>query len=146
MIWRELTQTDAPAVVAFETTVFAQESWSLGQILEELQSPYSTYFGMFTSDGTLGAYGGVRVLDDGEIMTMGVLEDHRGEGFGRHLLNLLLDVARDKDARAVYLEVRESNQEAIGLYSSVGFVQLQKIRNYYRFPKEDALLMGLELK
>ena len=41
----------------------------------------------------------------------------------------------------VYLEVRESNAEAINLYKKYGFEQNGMRRNYYRHPVENAVLM-----
>ena len=42
------------------------------------------------------------------------------------------------------LEVRESNQAAIELYRSLGFVAVGTRRNYYSQPLEDALLLRKE--
>ncbi|EPD30986.1 GNAT family N-acetyltransferase [Gleimia europaea] len=47
--------------------------------------------------------------------------------------------------RSVMLEVRASNTSAIGLYRSRGFKQIAKIARYYRAPREDAVVMELNL-
>jgi [ribosomal protein S18]-alanine N-acetyltransferase len=47
--------------------------------------------------------------------------------------------------RAVYLEVRESNQRARTLYESSGFDSVGRRRGYYRHPLEDALVLRREI-
>lgn len=143
--WRRMTEADVEAMAVLEEQVFGREKWTSGQIREELNSPFSAYYGLFTEPGVLGACGGVRVIDDAEVMTMGVATSLRGQGIGRKLLAQLLEHAVSQKAGSVYLEVRASNEPAVGLYESVGFTQLKRIRNYYRFPTEDALLMGMAL-
>ena len=45
----------------------------------------------------------------------------------------------------ITLEVRESNAPAIGLYQKLGFVEVGRRKNYYEKPREDAILMDLNL-
>ena len=42
------------------------------------------------------------------------------------------------------LEVRPSNQAAIQLYYKHGFAQVGRRKDYYKQPKEDAIIMTLE--
>jgi ribosomal-protein-alanine N-acetyltransferase len=44
-------------------------------------------------------------------------------------------------ARAVYLEVRESNLAARRLYAAEGFVPVGRRPRYYRRPTEDAIVL-----
>ena len=48
------------------------------------------------------------------------------------------------DGGVALLEVRESNQPAIELYRSLGFVAVGTRRNYYSQPQEDALVLRKE--
>jgi ribosomal protein S18 acetylase RimI-like enzyme len=57
------------------------------------------------------------------------------------MMDGVLSEAKRKGCLSVILSVRESNQAAIILYEKYGFVELEKRRNYYRFPTEDAIIM-----
>jgi len=60
---------------------------------------------------------------------------------------LLLDRAHKLDAIDCFLEVRSTNDAAIGLYRSLGFTQVRERKNYYPTTKgrEDALIMWRSL-
>ena len=49
-------------------------------------------------------------------------------------------------SRLIHLEVRESNEPARRLYTRQGFEIAGRRKRYYRFPKEDAILMTKRLE
>lgn len=85
------------------------------------------------------------VLDEAELNRIAVFPEARG----RSLSPLLFDAARavitEMGAETVYLEVRESNAPARGLYEKLGFLTVGKRKNYYKNEREDAILMRLAL-
>ncbi len=83
--------------------------------------------------------------DEGEIANLAVAADARRRGVARALLGGVLEEARSREASALYLEVRESNEAARRLYESHGFSAVGRRRNYYRLPLEDALVLRLVL-
>ena len=85
------------------------------------------------------------VLDELEVLDMGVSGAHRRQGLAAQLLLEVLDSARTRDVRSVHLEVRVGNEPARRLYESVGMRQSGLRRAYYRNPVEDAVLMHLDL-
>ena len=72
-------------------------------------------------------------------MNLAVARDCRRRGLGRFLLRSLLDHVAPSDVKTAFLEVREGNQEARGLYESFGFQETQRRRGFYREPVEDAV-------
>ena len=74
-----------------------------------------------------------------------VAKQLQGEGVGRALMAKLLQVAVEVKAFDIWLEVRESNVPAIGLYKKFGFTEQGIRKNYYSVPnssaKENAILM-----
>lgn len=78
---------------------------------------------------------------DGEIANLAVTPDARGRGIGASLLDAAIVEARRAGARVIYLEVRDSNLRARGLYESRGFVEVGRRRRYYRRPVEDAVIL-----
>jgi ribosomal-protein-alanine acetyltransferase len=94
--------------------------------------------------GVLGFVVG-RVLDDEwEIENIVVAESARRRGLGARLLGEFLSLARERGARSVFLEVRESNLAARTLYEKWAFVKIGRRKRYYRDPSEDAILYRLE--
>ena len=85
------------------------------------------------------------VLDEGEIGNLAVHAEVRRQGVGAQLLDGAIAAVRTARVEALYLEVRDSNAAARALYASRGFVEVGRRREYYRRPKEDALVLRLEL-
>lgn len=85
------------------------------------------------------------VLDEAEIANLAVSDDARRSGVGARLLDHALAAAKQRPARLVFLEVRESNAAARALYSSRGFAVAGRRAKYYRKPIEDALVLRCEL-
>ncbi len=85
------------------------------------------------------------MADEGEIADVAVAPEARRRGVARVLLDqMILDMIAE-GVRALYLEVRESNAAARGLYRSLEFEEVGRRRDYYQHPTEDALLLRREL-
>ena len=85
------------------------------------------------------------MADEGEIADVAVAPDARRRGVARALLDqMIVDMIAD-GVRALYLEVRESNAAARGLYRSLDFDHVGRRRDYYQHPSEDALLLRRDL-
>jgi ribosomal-protein-alanine N-acetyltransferase len=80
----------------------------------------------------------------GHVVSVAVLEDHRGKGLGKALMLEGINGVMQKKADEIYLEVRVSNTSAIKMYQKLRFETKSRLRSYYR-DGEDAYLMGLEL-
>lgn len=83
------------------------------------------------------------ILDQGELANIAITGERRGRGYGRRLLEKVIEVARARGVHALYLEVRVSNAGAIALYESLGFTRVGMRKKYYDRPVEDALVMVL---
>lgn len=83
--------------------------------------------------------------DESEVLDIAVSPAARGCGVGDALLGALLRGGKERGAAACYLEVRESNKPAIGLYEKYGFSPVGRRKNYYQKPREDAIVMALAL-
>ena len=67
-------------------------------------------------------------------------------GIASALMRQLMTELRAIGSEKLTLEVRASNMPARGLYAKLGFVQVGLRKNYYRDPKEDALILSISLK
>lgn len=81
------------------------------------------------------------VVDQAELGNVAVAPEARAAGIGRALVVAVLARVSARGARECFLEVRESNQVAQGLYRDMGFEVVGRRRSYYSLPVEDALVM-----
>ena len=81
-----------------------------------------------------------RVDTEWELENIVVAEQFRRRGIGRRLLTEFMEHARYQNGKAVFLEVRESNQNARALYGKLGFETAGVRKAYYSNPLEDAVL------
>lgn len=86
------------------------------------------------------------VTDQGELGNIAVAFEFRRRGIAARLLDAILYMARERAVREVFLEVRASNDTARELYRKHGFVEIDRRRNYYSDPIEDALVMSIRLR
>lgn len=75
---------------------------------------------------------------EGEIYRVAVLPDARRAGIGRLLIE---EALRTPGVTEWFLDVRESNAAARALYAKTGFTECGIRRDYYRAPRENAILM-----
>ena len=80
-----------------------------------------------------------------ELENIVVARSARRRGTGKRLLEALLSAAHGTDSVSVFLEVRESNNAARGLYAKLGFRETGRRKSYYASPLEDAVLYSLIL-
>ena len=71
------------------------------------------------------------VLDEAQLLLIGVSPDWQGVGVGGQLLKVLINLSRDQGRKLIYLEVRSGNDRAIRLYRSLGFIDIGVRRDYY---------------
>ena len=109
--------------------------------MEAFENKYSIILSAVSAGRVIGFLNGTAVLDEAELLNIAVMEEYRGMGAGGALIGEFLHILSDKNVGTVYLEVRESNAEAISLYKKYGFEQNGMRRNYYRHPVENAVLM-----
>ena len=107
-------------------------------------------FGVVVPDGGDGcalAYGGMTYVAglEGSITNIATHPCARRQGLGRAVVSALLEQGRMRALGEIFLEVRASNEAAIALYRSLGFLEVGRRKNFYRLPTEDALLMRVTL-
>lgn len=81
------------------------------------------------------------VLEQGELANIAVTPEHRGRGLGSELMDRVLERARERGVTYLFLEVRESNERAVRMYARRDFMEMGRRPDYYRRPKEDALVL-----
>lgn len=142
---RRLGVPDVDAVVRIETDAFTNP-WSRETFLGLLDRPGLEIWVL--DDARFGIVGYAVlwcILDQGELANMAVRPEHRRRGLGSFLLSRVLQVARERGIKTVFLEVRASNESALSLYDRFGFDEVGVRRGYYESPKEDARVLKADL-
>lgn len=87
----------------------------------------------------------IQVIDEAEITNVAVAKDFQRQGWGQILVTEAMKILKKKGCKNFYLEVRKSNKAARLLYKKMGFELVGLRENYYFKPRENALILGLEL-
>lgn len=135
---------DILRISELERECFPAEPWSFQTLASSFGS--EAFHGILAEEGgEILGYGGVTVAADvADIDNVAVAEPYRGAGVGEKLVNALLDLARGRGVKKVFLEVRVSNAVAMKLYLRCGFRGAYARTRYYS-DGEDCLVMCKEL-
>lgn len=143
MIIRRMRQEDLEQVCAIERESFS-EPWSYEDFNTSLQNDNNSYF-VVEIEGEIVAYCGYwGIAGEGQIYNVAVKKEYRRQGIGYQMLKALLKDGADRGITSFTLEVRYSNDAAIRLYESLGFVKAAVRKDFYSKPREDAVIMWLE--
>lgn len=67
----------------------------------------------------------------GNIGLLAVSKEHQGKGWGRKLLNAAIFFTNEKGIKALKVATQELNRQALGLYSSLGFQEVDRVYIYH---------------
>lgn len=140
----EMDIRDIPAVAELEQQLFSCP-WSKQAFLETLNQ--DTLFVTARIGDVIAGYCGMYCYfgGEGEITNVAVSPCCQNQGIGRRMLAYLLEQARSRGVVRIILEVRVSNKNAIHLYEKMGFQNCGIRKNLYELPREDGMIMALEL-
>jgi ribosomal-protein-alanine N-acetyltransferase len=139
----EMNATHVPQVAALEKLCFA-DPWSEKSVASELENDLALWLVAVDGDTVVGYIGSQTVCGETDMMNVAVHPDHRRRGIAAILIEQLILELKNRGSICLTLEVRASNDGAIALYDKLGFRQVGRRPNYYRNPKEDALILRKE--
>lgn len=129
------------AQVAELERICFSDPWPEEILARELDNPLSLWLVAMQNTTVMGYIGSQSVIDAADMMNLAVRPQLRRRGIGNRLVAALELMLLDKGVASLCLEVRASNVPAIGLYQSLGFVQVGRRPRYYFHPAEDALIL-----
>lgn len=142
---RALRESDLNAVMAIELRGYPFP-WTRGIFIDCLRAGYPGL--AMERDGLLVGYGVLSIAaDEAHVLNVCIDPLAQSRGLGRQLLRALVQLAADRGAQRVFLEVRPSNTPALALYHSEGFNEIGRRPRYYPAAqgREDAVVMAIEL-
>lgn len=138
-----MNESHVAQIAALEKRCFS-DPWSENSVASELTNELSLWL-VAEEAGTVAGYvGSQTVLDETDMMNIAVAPECRRRGIAAALIEELVAQLKRRGSRILRLEVREGNAPAISLYEGLGFIRLGLRKNYYRNPKENALILGKE--
>lgn len=143
---RLMQPSDLKSVAAVERAAY-EFPWSLGIFRDCLLAGY--YCLVLDIGGAVAGYGIMSIAAaEAHLLNLCVHPNSQHSGFGRRLLEALLQKAEDASCDKVFLEVRPSNAVALRLYQSVGFEQIGIRPAYYQAERgrEDAVILAATLR
>lgn len=139
----KMNEGHVKAVAELEKLCFS-DPWSENSVASELKNKLALWL-VAEEDGRVAGYiGSQTCTDESDVMNVAVHPDFRRRGIAEALVNALVAELKAIESRCLTLEVRASNAPAICLYEKMGFVEVGRRKNYYRNPREDALIMRKE--
>ncbi len=139
IIIKKAERQDVPEIAEIERKSIP-EPWSEAAFAAALSDEKAVTLAAFSDSVLCGFITGVYLLDTADIYSVAVSEEYREKGVGKRLLEEFFS-ALPNDVQAVNLEVRESNFPAINLYKKFGFEAVGLRKDFYREPRENAVLM-----
>lgn len=151
LILRRFRDEDCPAALAIAAEL-GLSPWTLDDYREELVRRDSEMSAAVVGSKLAGFIVGRRVPSagdggewDAEIYNIGVSREFQHAGIGSRLMAGFIEGCRDAAVREIWLDVRGSNALAIRFYKKFGFKDVMIRRGFYRDPRDDGVVMRLEL-
>ncbi len=132
MWMRAAAVADAPAFASIHGRCFEQ-NWSERSFRTLLQD--DVVFGFLAATQPEGGFESCLLAraagGEGEILTLATVPGARRKGLASLLLNAAIEQVIRRGASGVFLEVRESNREAVRLYAKAGFRTAGRRAGYF---------------
>ena len=143
MIIEKMNSSHVAQIAQLEKICFS-DPWSEKSVASELDNKLAFWLVAAEGDTVAGYIGSQTVIDETDMMNVAVHPDFRRQGIAEALVNTLVENLKQMGSRCLTLEVRASNAPAIALYEKLGFAEIGRRKNYYRNPREDALILRKE--
>jgi ribosomal-protein-alanine N-acetyltransferase len=142
--YRQPIALDIPVLASYEKLLFPYSPWNTAQFKEEFAGiPTTRFMSVAESENTIIGYCGVFLPAPGveaDILTVAVLPEYRRQGIAREFMRQIEEWSQERGASAMMLEVEQSNESAIELYKSLGYMRISVRMDYYG-PGKDAFVM-----
>lgn len=141
LVIRQAEIKDIDPIVILDELCFSVP-WSRESIAREIvDNQLAFYIVAVIEDRVVGYAGLWAIVDEGHITNVAVHPDFRKKGIGEALVKVILDNSINNGLKSHTLEVRFSNEAAIGLYEKMGFQAAGIRKKYYEDNGEDAIIM-----
>jgi len=140
-----MRESDLRAVLEIEENLY-EFPWTLGNFRDSLRAGYACWV-VRESRRVIGYAVLLLAAGEAHLLNLSIAAHSQRRGHGRGLLRNVVELAREQEAKVLFLEVRPTNEVGKRLYAGSGFKQIGVRRGYYpaRKGREDALVLALDL-
>lgn len=137
---REAVLDDVPYIADILMQVMGERN--IESIEKDIKNPNYVYYLLENDDYTIVSYISLMISGDSCDIIMVVTDrHHRGKGYASILLKEVIKLAKLREIREIFLEVRENNEVARNLYNKFGFIPISIRKKYY-----DGTIDGIVMK
>lgn len=143
--YRPMQEADVRTVLEIERRAYKYH-WTEGIFRDCLRVGYGCW--VMELNGAIIGYGVLSlVVGEAHLLNICIAPEWQGKGYGSQLLEHFMELARERSASQMLLEVRPSNTPALSLYRKRGFNEVGLRKAYYPSEKgrEDALILAIDL-
>ncbi len=121
--------------------------WSAESYIAEIENSDAKFLGIRNSEKLIGfvllrkLVGESSETSEAELLNIAIADEFQRRGCGKLLFERCIDELITERVSQIWLEVRESNINAIRFYESFGFERSNIRKNYYSGPVENAVVM-----
>jgi [ribosomal protein S18]-alanine N-acetyltransferase len=137
---RDMQGSDLPAIYAIESATYPRP-WSIRLFTQELHAETSLTLVAEEDEHLVGYLIADMFIDVWHLMNIAVDEEYRRRHVASELMEAYFEITERRAHRGHTLEVRVSNEGAIDMYRSFGFISTGVRPRYYDDNGEDALIM-----
>ena len=121
--------------------------WSYSSFIDCMNKNYQFYV-CTDNKKVIGFFIASFSLLEGHLLNISVAPNRKRQGVGNILLNKIESIAIEYGIKEIFLEVRESNREAIAFYENNGYRKIGLRKNYYKLSegREDAVIYSKKIK
>ena len=116
------------------------DGWSVNSFKSEIAKENGYVLYIAENDKAVALFAGYSAVGEGDITSIATDENYRRMGLAKSLIDEF-EKLLPQDTESIFLEVRESNENAIRLYIKCGFEKISVRRNFYSNPRENAVVM-----
>lgn len=142
----KLSNLDIENIANLEKSCFGKSSLSKKSLFESFKNDMYYFVGAKIENKLVGYAGMYSILSEGYVLNIAVDKNFRKLKIGSNLVINLLEKSRNLKLNFLTLEVRESNLPAIKLYEKFDFKKTGIRKDFYNFPKENAIIMTYTIK
>lgn len=127
---KKVEEKDIDNIILYEKKYF-NDTLGKDYIKMQLNNPYAYYVLILDDSSNFRGYLGATLETEGEIQNFFIVEGFRKKGYGHFLLKNLIEEAKRRNVKTIYLEVAINNLNAISLYESFDFKKSHIRKGYY---------------
>ena len=146
-VLRAMTVASLDGVIELENAIYPFP-WTRGNFVDSIVAGYTAWTLNHVDGDLVGYCIAMSGVGEMHLLNITIAPAARRRGHARRIVTELVRVCRSRRESRLWLDVRESNDEAREVYRRLGFAAVGRRKGYYPAPagrREDAIVMSLDV-